>query len=196
MGRAIFLLNSIFQNFDEALKYYIQIPPQNALTFFWSNHIPLILIYPVSIIASPIPWIMGKTLTFSKIFFPIFCAVLFLLTAIIYDKITEHQKPPTLADGTSPVVKNLSLFSHIPVSGCGIFFLFYPTFGYIMLFLAVIYSVTLSVQAQCRFHRITPARAIAQYINAIIFMVAILLVPLFLINILTTFRIFRGMGIF
>jgi len=164
-------LNGIFQNPADAAFAYRDAPPESARGLFFRAHLPLLLTYPLAALACPYSWITRGGISIKyHILAPLIPVLGALLIAIIHDKILEYSRPPELHDPERyRRGSNLSLYLHLPLAAAGMFFIVHPGFGYLMLFVALAYSIPLSIVLNARVREISLARSITTYLNALSF---------------------------
>ena len=193
---ALSYLEEIFTNSDTAVRSFASRKSIGSITFLLRYHLPLLLLFPMATALSPAGWLTGKNFNWLSAFIaPPFLVFGVLIIAATYDKIIEHRQPPPLFDENNFNPKNLASFNHLPISGVGIFFLFHHTIGYLMVIVALFYSIFLSIRSQSILRQLAPATAMAYYLSTFIFFLLPLLVVMIIFNIRQTLKIVLDNGL-
>ncbi len=185
-------LRAIFADYIAAAREHGSRPVSASFRFLRENHLGLVLLYPVFALACPYVWIVkGRISPATQIVMPVLLVGVFLLLALLYDKIMEHSRPPSLPEDKE--IRNLAVFLHLPVSAAGMFFFLHPGLGYLMVFAAAIYSILMSIRAQSLAHGRGLGDAFSRYIGAGLLLMVPLVLMLLAFNILRTVRIFKSL---
>ena len=185
-------LKSIFTDAMAGTGDFIKRTPLTATQFFVRRHLPLLILYPICSTLAPYTWLKSGDFSIkSQILFPVLLPLVIIVLALVYDKISEYARLEPVEDNIRPLIRNVSSFLHLPLSGSALFFLIHPLIGYLMILTAAIYSIYLSIRAQAVFRRVSYARAIVHYISAAFFLFIPGFLMLFIINISLTIQIFQ-----
>ena len=173
-----------------ALQFSVE-RPRPALRFLFLRHGPLLALMVLFSIAAPLRWIFGGSLSIARdVVGPLVLAGGLLTLAMVFDKILENARGPRLHPERTPP-RNLALFLHLPVSAAGAFFLFHFIPGYLMILVSGALAAWISIMETSRLREITPARAIAHYLSAALFLLLPLVGLLFMLNLMRTYSLFR-----
>jgi len=157
-------LKLIFLKRERAVQDHMGRSVESALTLFTGEFLPLLIFFPLFSLISPYRWITGKSFKISTdIILPLVLVLAFMGIAALYDKIMEHSSGPGLEGDSPDRRKNISLFLHLPLMSCSIFYFIHPLFGLLMIFAGALFSIVLSVRACSIYRYITPARALVYY---------------------------------
>ena len=187
-------LERIARNPAEAAATFAGRAHSRTLEIFWRCHVPLLVFYPLAALICPYSYVFGRGPNIRvHALLPLAVVLLVLMQAALFDRVLEYSRHRTLREDGQPDHSQLAFYLHLPLSAGGLFFLIHPVLGYIMLFSAVIYSVTLSINAQCRARRLNLARVLTAYLAAAILPLAALALVALMYNIVHTISVLRGL---
>ena len=190
-------IKAIFTDPPGAVGAYLEREPESSFGFLIKKHLPLVVLFWLFTLLSPYVLIRALSSTISlrlitgllvKSLIPSVLLLGALFLAMAYDKVTEHNNPPRLMDNESPLLKNLALFLHLPLSAAGMFFFIHPALGYGIFFFAGLYCISLSVRIHSMARRISLVRAFVMFTIALSFLLGLL--ALFILGPLFILRIF------
>jgi len=186
-------LDTIFEKKERALEECSNRKSLSALTLFSTDHLPLLLMYPLFSLLSPFRWIGQKSPTFGSLFvWPLVVPLFFLAAAAVYDKIIEHSSRPTVPGSAELDRKNFSLYLHLPVAAGGVFFVIHPIFGYLMLFFAELFSMVLTFRANRLYRGMTVLRSLITVVQVSLFFLIPAMVFGVVFNLVNTVVILRS----
>lgn len=180
--------------------------PAGALTMFaasrhirtrailWQLHLPLLAAYPVAALLCPYSYVFGSGPSLkAHILVPLLLVAVFLLQAMLFDRVLEYSGPRPVELEPLPDHSQLALRFHLPLCGAGIFFFLHPALGYVMLLATALYCAGLALRMQCVARGISYARALTAYVSAATLPMLGLVALLAVWNVWRTLSIIRGL---
>ena len=187
-------LERIARSPTEAIQSFVGRGRSRTWEIFWQRHVPLLALYPISALLCPYSHIFGRGPSLSThVLLPLGLVLCILAQAALFDRVLEYSSHRTLEVEDGPDFSQIAFYLHLPLSAGGAFFLIHPGVGYLMLFAAAAYCVSLAIGAQCRARGINLARALTAYLSAAILPLLGLLGLALLYNIYHTAVVLRGL---
>ncbi len=184
-------LRLIFADSPQAVASFAGEQPVSAVALFTRKHLPLLVLFPLFSFAAPVRWILAGQFSLSRdALGPLLLAGGFLGMAMVFDKILENERGPELHP-RHVLPRNLALFLHLPVSAAGVFFLFHGMIGLLFLLASGAFATALSILTACRLRGLSPARGLALYLSAAVFLLLPLVILFFALNLARTYGIIR-----
>ncbi|MEQ9367169.1 MAG: hypothetical protein RIF32_23250 [Leptospirales bacterium] len=179
-------LAAIFRRPEAAAREFLRIEQGSALRLFLYYHLPLLAIFPVAGLLCPAVHLGAGRFSFGlQVVAPLALVIGALAFAVLFDQVARFAQHPRMENGVDEKrTKNLALFLHLPLSASGIFFLFHPLLGFLMLLAALLYCVWISIETTAMFYESSRARVLVYMINAALLGVAPLALLTFLGNLL------------
>ena len=194
LSKAIHHLNTILSGPRRALQDLLARSNRSTLSLFWRLHLPLALLFPLSSLATPYSHTL-KYFPWGHVFLPFFLLCFFLFFAAIYDRISRHSNPKLkISVFPNQDNSNIAFYFHLPVAGVGPFFFFHPTLGYVMLFIAELWSTLYSIEYLAATQEISRARSLTYWIMSIIFILIPLAALLLFFSLLRSIEEFRQLS--
>lgn len=157
-------------------------------------HLPWMLSFPLCRLFSLHNLWTKSIPQWKQLFLPFVITSVFLLFALVYDRICEHSKPlPLEGDVDNLNIRNVALYFHLPLAASGTFFLFHPGIGYLVFFFALCLSMAYSIEFSAVVHGFTRARSIGYWLGSFIFFLIPVSILLLIGNILRSVRIFQSL---
>ncbi|MCB1325251.1 MAG: hypothetical protein H7A21_07235 [Spirochaetales bacterium] len=158
-------------------------------------HLPLLILLPVAALLSPAGWLIGPNLgIFLRAIAPVFAVLGILFVAIVFDRVLEYSRTPSIQPPAGPPDRHLALYLSLPVSALAPFFFLHPLLGYLMLALSAAFCLYQSLEyAAAHFER-SRARILAQFVSAIIALMIPVAALLFLLNVARSIAILRDLS--
>ncbi|MCR9140943.1 MAG: hypothetical protein NXI24_01625 [bacterium] len=179
-------LAAIFRGPEAAARGFLRSDQGSALHLFLFYHAPLLAIFPLAGLLCPAVHLGFGRFSFAlQIVAPLVLVIGALLFAAIFDQIARFAQHPRMEASADEVrAKNLALFLHLPLSATGIFFLFHPVLGFLMLLAALAYCLWISIEVSAIYYERSRARVLVYMINAALLGIVPLALMTFLGNLL------------
>lgn len=179
-------LAELFRHPEQAAREYLRGNQGSALEMFLRLHLPVLVLYPVAGLLCPAVHLgLGRFSFTLQVVAPLVLVVGALAFAVLFDQVARFARHPEMETPENALrIKNLALFSHLPLSAAGIFFILHPLIGFLMVLIALAYSVWTAIDLTSIFFEVSRARVLVYLINAALLGVVPLAALTFLVNIL------------
>lgn len=177
-------LRYLYLNPQDAVENFLKRPPVSGTGFFLSHHIPLLATLIFSIVFNPFTlWRHGFLYVKTTTFLPFILVIGTLLLSFLLDRLLENDgKNLILNHNNINRIKNISLFTHLPLSAVAPFFFIHPFLGYFSLLLAFIHSIYNTVSINANLRGYNKRRIILYYFLSVILLIIPLVVTLLFWN--------------
>ncbi len=167
-------LSAIFGGYESATRDFLRIYQGSALRLFLRLHAPLLVIFPLAGARCPAVHLgLGRFSIALQIVVPLVLVIGALVFAALFDQVVRYADHPSMpspaasSDGELRA-RNIALFLHLPLSATGIFFCLHPLLGYLMLLIALVYSLWIAIEATAIFYELSRARVLVHMINTVL----------------------------
>lgn len=167
-------LAAIFGGYESATRDFLRIYQGSALRLFLRLHAPLLVVFPLAGVLCPAVHVgLGRFSIALHCVVPLVFVLGALAFAALFDQIVRYAGHPTMpppaasSDGELRA-RNIALFLHLPLSATGVFFFLHPLLGYLMLLIALVYSLWIAIEATAIFYELSRARVLVHMINTVL----------------------------